>query len=200
MSETFTNSAASVSTTLSPSNTMGSGNTSALSSRLGPAHSRLWIFPLERKLDEGEGRKLIETLLPFVESWKAHKVPVEGRAFLFEGKFLFVSADEGVTKVSGCSTDALFRAVKGAADSLGIVLSDPATVHYRSSVKTSGSSPGEPAEIVSLSRAAFKELAKAGEINQETLVFDPTLTVVGEVLEEKFERPLRDSWHARLLG
>jgi hypothetical protein len=46
-------------------------------------------------------------------------------------------------------------------------------------------------------RPAFAELARQGTVSPETIVFNNTLTRVGDVREGKWETPARASWHGR---
>ena len=46
-------------------------------------------------------------------------------------------------------------------------------------------------------RPDFRRLAQAGEVGEETVVFDNTIGSVGDVRAGRWERPFRESWHAR---
>jgi hypothetical protein len=49
-----------------------------------------------------------------------------------------------------------------------------------------------------VARDDFALLVKHGDVNAETKVFDTTLTTLGDY-RTKFERRVKDSWHAALL-
>jgi hypothetical protein len=46
-------------------------------------------------------------------------------------------------------------------------------------------------------RHEFARLAREGAVGLDTIVFDNTLTRLADVRAGKWERPVRDSWHAR---
>jgi hypothetical protein len=56
----------------------------------------------------------------------------------------------------------------------------------------------EGGEVKSAPSAAFAALYQAGKINGNTLVFDNLIQTKGE-LEEKWLKPLNESWHRRFV-
>ena len=158
---------------------------------LGPEQAKVWVFPLTEALDASGQERLFSRLSPFIQDWQAHKVPVEGRLCLLGNKFLLISANEDVTKVSGCSTDAMFRAVMAAAEEAGTKVCDPAAIHFLS--------PSSEHEVQSVTRGRFKELFANGDLNPESLVFDPTISTVSQIVHGEMLKPLRTSWHSRLV-
>ena len=87
---------------------------------------------------------------------------------------------------SGCSIDALVNRLRALGQELDTVLIEHGQVWYRD---------GEG--IRSVSRAAFRELASAGEVDPDTPVVDTTLTRVSELRSGRLERPARESWHGK---
>ena len=51
--------------------------------------------------------------------------------------------------------------------------------------------------IERVQRDRFAELAALGTVSLQTVVFDNTLTRVGDVRAGRWETPLADAWHAR---
>lgn len=156
---------------------------------LGPGSSRLWVFPLERTLSPEAETAFLGALQRFVESWQAHKAPVQGRVAVYAGKFALVAADEESVRVSGCSNDSLHRAVQEAAELAGTRLCNPENVHFAA----------HDGGIHSVTRSEFKKLAAEGQVDSGTIVYDPLATTVRDFLDGKFERSLDSSWHRRLL-
>ena len=154
-----------------------------------PDAARLWVFSATDAVPPQASPGLLERVDAFLEEWHAHGHPVGGGRDWRYDRFLLIAADEEATGVSGCSTDSLFRVFKAAERELGISLLDSSRVWYRA---------GE--EIRSESRAEFRERSRRGEIGPETIVFDNTAATVGDVRGGRWERPLRDSWHAKLLS
>ena len=84
------------------------------------------------------------------------------------GQFVFVGVNERAAGVSGCSVDALVRRMGQLQSLLGVDLTDNAPVLFRR---------GERIERVP--RERFAELAAAGEVSLDTVVFDNTVQNVG---------------------
>ncbi len=152
-----------------------------------PDDARVWVFAAARPLGEAESASLLRGVDEFVEGWAAHGAPVRGARDWRHGRFLLVGADERATGVSGCSIDSLFHALAAAEADTGISLRDSSLVFFRDA---SG-------EIRSVPRPEFRRLAAAGEVSDDTPVFDNTVTTVGAIRAGRWETRLRDSWHAR---
>jgi len=151
-----------------------------------PDDGRLWIFPSSRPLEPTEQEVLLAEVDDFLEGWAAHGTPLRCGRSLWEDRFLLVAVDEKAAGASGCSIDTLQRRMGLLGPRMGVTLIERGPVWYRD---------GE--EIAAVSRARFKELAAAGEVDPETPVVDTTLTRVGEARAGALERPARESWHAR---
>jgi hypothetical protein len=152
-----------------------------------PDPARVWVFAAPRALDEGEASRLLARVDDFLTRWHAHGHPVVGARDWRHDRFLLVAADEEATGVSGCSTDSLFRVLKEAEGEVGVSLLDSARVWYR----------GADGEVASATRAEFRELAQRGEVDGGTPVVDNTVRQVGALRSGAWERPLRESWHAK---
>ncbi|HSR69046.1 MAG TPA: hypothetical protein VLU25_14005 [Acidobacteriota bacterium] len=153
-----------------------------------PDQSRLWIMGFSRPLGE-RGRQAVSAQLEsFLPTWNAHQIPVTGAFTLVEDRFAVVAGD-AADGLSGCSMDscmANFKQLKRA----GYDALNRALVFYR---LADGS-------IQAADRLTFVKKAESGEIDDTTRVFDTTLQTLGELRRAKgFEKPLADSWHARLL-
>ena len=151
-----------------------------------PADARLWIFPAARRLSDEEGRRVLAEADAFIHQWTAHGVPLSaGRDFRHE-QFVLVGVDERAAGVSGCSVDALVRRMDQLGKELGVELVDPGPVLYRD---------GET--IKRVPRDQFAALASSGKVGLDTVVFDNTLTNVGDVSAGRWEVRAADAWHAR---
>src|ERR1700741_2302638 len=135
-----------------------------------PDDARLWVFATPRPLAPDEADALLARVDGFLERWAAHGAPVLGARELRDARFLLVAADERATGVSGCSIDSLFHALAEVEQALGADLRRPASlVFWR----------GADGEVKSAERAAFRRLAQAGEVGDDTVVFDNTVPTVG---------------------
>jgi len=150
-----------------------------------PADARLWIFAAERELSTGEREYLLATVDGFLDHWAAHGHPLTSARDLRHDRFLLIAVDEAAAGASGCSIDALVRDIKRVEASLGLALIDHGPVLFRN---------GEA--INRVPRDEFSDLARAGTVTPETIVFNNTLTRVGDVRAGRWEVPAAQSWHA----
>jgi hypothetical protein len=154
-----------------------------------PANARLWIFAAERALSAQEREYLLSTVDGFLDEWQAHQRPLVSARDLRHDRFLFVGVDESAAGASGCSIDSLVRDIKRLEAELGLALIDRAPVLYREG--------GEGGEIVRVPREEFAELARTGRVTPETIVFDNTLTQLGDLQAGRWEVPAEQAWHGR---
>jgi hypothetical protein len=153
-----------------------------------PDDARLWVFAAPRPLQPAEADALLARVDGFLERWAAHGAPVLGARELRDGRFLLVAADERATGVSGCSIDTLFHALAEVEAALGTDLRRTAQrVFWRAA----------GGEVRSAERAEFRRLAQAGEVGDDTPVFDNTVATVGELRAGRWETRFRDAWHAK---
>jgi len=152
-----------------------------------PDDARLWIFGADRSLDPGERERLLERVDAFLETWNAHGHPLTGARRWAEERFLLVGV-EATAPPSGCSIDAMVGVLKEVEAELGLGITGHGPVFWRD----------EDGSVRSASRADFRRLAREGEVDPGTTVFDPTLTRIGDLREEGgFEVPAHASWHGR---
>jgi hypothetical protein len=151
-----------------------------------PPDARLWIFSAARRLSDEERQRVLAEVDAFIEQWAAHDTPLTAGRDLRHDRFVFVAVDERAAGVSGCSIDALVRRMEHLQSALGVELVNHAPVVYR-----------DGQAIARVSRERFADLAAAGAVSLDTLVFDNTLTKVGDVRAGRWEVRAADAWHAR---
>ena len=149
-----------------------------------PPDARLWIFPAARPLNDEERRRVLAEADAFIDKWMAHGVPLTAGRDLRHNQFVLVGVNERAAGVSGCSVDALVRRMDQLGRELGVDLVDNAPVQYR-----------EGNTIARVSRDEFSSLVAKGAVNLNTVVFDNTVTKVGDV--DRWEVRAADAWHAR---
>ena len=153
-----------------------------------PDDARLWVFAAPRPLDDDQAGALLASVDGFLARWAAHGAPVLGARDLRHGQFLLVAADERATGVSGCSIDSLFHALADVEEALGTELRRTASlVLYRDA----------EGAVRATERPEFRRLAQEGAVGEDTVVFDNTVSSVGDLRAGKWERPFRDAWHAK---
>lgn len=153
-----------------------------------PANARLWIFAAERPLSEREREYLLSTVDTFLDHWQAHRRPLVSARDFRHDQFLFVGVDESAAGASGCSIDALVRDIKQLESELGLTLIDRAPVLYREAAD---------GPIVRVPRDEFAALVRAGRVTKQTIVFDNTLTQLGDLQAGRWEVPAEQAWHGR---
>ncbi len=149
---------------------------------------RVWIYQSSRFLQADEIARIENILSEFVVQWTAHGNQLAGSFRIRYGLFLMLMVDEEKAMVTGCSIDKSVHLLKKIEQELGITWFDRMQIAYRD--PNSGS-------INIVGRDAFSSLVKEGGVHADTIVFNNMLTLVDE-LDEKWEVPLKDSWHARV--
>src|SRR5947207_1563002 len=135
-----------------------------------PDSSRTWVFGSDRTLDAAQSKALLTEVDRFLPQWKAHGSDLTvGRDWKY-ARFLTVAVDQSTAGASGCSIDGLFRTLKSLEGRVGASLVGSGKIFYRDS---SGA-------IQSVNREDFVKRAAKGDITMSTIVFDPTVTSLGE--------------------
>ena len=155
-----------------------------------PDSARLWIFGVSRPLELDEVRRFLGRVDAFLATWAAHGHPLAAGRCWEQDRFLMVGVDDLVEAPSGCSIDALLRLLAELEEELGVDVRGNAPIWYRN----------VEGGIERVTRPAFRQRVRAGEIDGDTRVFDLSLTRVRDLREGSFEGPVRERWHARFLG
>jgi hypothetical protein len=153
-----------------------------------PDDSRVWVFAADRNLDQQQSTQMLEEVDRFLPNWNAHGSPLTVGRDWRDGRFLTVAVDQSTAGASGCSIDGLFRTLKSLEGKLGASMVTSGLVFFRDSAGA----------VQSSDRERFAELGDEGKISRDTKAFDPTVQTLGE-WRARFELPLRESWHAKLL-
>jgi hypothetical protein len=151
-----------------------------------PPRARLWIFSASRPLSEAEGQRVLAEVDAFIERWAAHGTPLTAGRDLRYGQFVFIAVDVDAADASGCSVDALVRRMRQLGEVLGVELVNNAPVMYR-----------DGDAITRVPRERFAELVDAGVVALDSVVFDNTLTSVGDLRAGRWELPAGEAWHRR---
>ena len=152
--------------------------------------SRVWCFGASRAPGGPETAHLLDSMQAFVEEWTAHSRDLRAGMAWRDQRFLIIAVDESHASASGCSIDALSRQLRELESRLNVRLLDSASVWYRDAT----------GRIRSCSRDDFGTMAKHGDVDANTSVFDLTITRLGDYRGGTFERPASESWHRALLG
>ena len=155
-----------------------------------PRNSRVWVFAANRALTPDDETQLAGVIRRAFGVW-TNKSPGVGGVFEFrEARFLVVGADEREACVSGCGIDAMMLWVKQIESQSGLRLVDRMEIFWR----------GADGAVQSAQRAQFKRLFDAGEVTPRTRVFDTAVARSDAFLDDRFELPLAESWHAQIFA
>lgn len=150
-----------------------------------PDDARLWVFAADRAVDGGDADALLARVDAFLDQWNAHGDPLMAARRWDEDRFLLVAVDERSVPPSGCSIDALHRVLKEFESQRGVGLTDHIHVLWRDA----------DGRVVRTARPDFARMAREGEVDLDTPVFDTTLTRKGALTG--FEVPAGEAWHRR---
>ena len=154
-----------------------------------PDSARVWVYGSEPALEKKNADAMLTEVDTFLESWKAHGVPLHSARDWSDDRFLTIAVDQEQEGASGCSIDGLFRTLKALEAKVGGQLVTSGLVYYR----------GRDGEIRAVSRDHFTQLSNEGEIDNDSEVFDLSVTGLGE-WRSRFRSRAADSWHASLMA
>lgn len=149
--------------------------------------TRVWVYQADREFTAAERKTIGELTGVFVQHWESHGKPVNGTIEIFYSRFLVLFIDEQDDQSCGRSVDASVRFMKELEQELGVKLLDRMLVAYR-----------KGGTIYSCTLAEFENRLAAGEVDENTIVFNNTVHTITEFLKN-WEVPLSMSWHSRLL-
>ena len=150
--------------------------------------SRIWIYQSDRELTTQEQNTLNLELEKFVSEWTAHNVALSGSFEILLGRFIVIMIDESKTSASGCSIDKCFNFLKKIESRINVNFMNRLLLAYK-----------DNGEIKLLPKNKFEDLVKAGEITDETIVFNNLIEKKSE-LKTKWQVPLKESWHKMMLS
>lgn len=151
-----------------------------------PDGARVWIFGAGRELHGEEAASLHGAVDGFLASWKAHGTPLRAARAWRHNRFLIVCVDTETELPSGCSIDALTGVLREMETGLGARFLGNEAVWYRDAA----------GRVARASRPEFRKLAATGEVTGGSIVFDNSLTTLGELRAGRWEGPAADRWHA----
>ena len=152
------------------------------------AASKVWIYSSDKSINDQMAEEINEKIALFTTQWTAHDVALKASGTVLYNRFIILSVDESQTNASGCSIDKSVHFIKQIEQGFGLQLFDRLTIYYLK---------GE--ELVPFHLNEILEKVGSGEINQQTKIFDTTLTQLG-ALRSEFIKEAGKSWLGRFLG
>lgn len=154
-----------------------------------PDDTRVWVYGLDRPLDDATRERVTAVLDEFMKTWTSHDVPVKGAYALVEDRILIL-AGYCTDGIGGCSTDSSVRVVKALQADYGVNGLDRSLVFYRA----------DDDQVHALSRVDFQKKVEAGILGDGTPVFDTTIQNLNDLRAGRFETVFEKSWHAKAFG
>lgn len=153
-----------------------------------PPHTRVWVYQSNRPFTDQETEEIQLKAAAFAKSWVSHSQQLQAAAVLTHNRFLILMVDESMAGASGCSIDSSVAFVKQLQAQYGVDFFDRMRFSYKDA----------QGEVKTIPRNAFEEAYQQGLIDDDTLVFD-TLVKDKASLDTSFLKPLKESWHARMV-
>ena len=150
--------------------------------------SRIWIYQSDRELTTEEQSNLRSELEKFVSEWTAHNVALSGSFEVLHDRFIVIMIDESKTSASGCSIDKCFNFLKKMESQMNVNFMNRLLLAYK-----------DQDAIKLLPKNKFEELLKAGQLTEETIVFNNLIEKKSE-LKTKWQIPVKESWHKIMLS
>lgn len=147
-----------------------------------PDTARIWIYTSSRNFSEKEQSEIENKVSRFLEQWTAHGHDLKASFALPYQRFIVLGIDQSQAQASGCSIDASLRFIQSLEHEYQLELLNNSLITY----KTEN-------QIVSLPLLEFKAQVSAGFINENTIVFDNTVTNKYNFLL-RWVCPAKDSW------
>jgi len=147
----------------------------------------IWIYTLSKELTNEQLVKFKSHCQNFVNGWTAHDVSLDASFELYENRLLIFKVNEANYSASGCSIDKQLGLVKELEQLFHVELLNRLLVAYENNSQI---------EVVKASQ--IKELLTHKIINENTIVFNNTITQSSELLNN-WKLPLHQTWLVKYL-
>lgn len=151
-------------------------------------NQRIWIYTLSNELSSEQLADFKTRCQDFVSHWTAHEVSLDASFELFQNRILIFKVNEDKYNASGCSIDKQVRFVKELEQAFSVELLNRLLVAYESNGTV---------EVVKQSQIG--DLLSSGKINENTLVFNNTLSQSSDLLTN-WKQPLNKTWLAKYIN
>lgn len=152
-----------------------------------PESTRVWIYQADRPFHEKDIPQIRNMVKQFAENWVSHNRALRAFGDVYHHRFVVLMVDESRAEASGCSIDASVAFLKHLQQQFGVDLFDRMRFSFQ----------GDKG-VETVSRDEFERLYREGKIDDQTLVFDTLVDSKG-AFEQGFVKPLKESWHQRLV-
>lgn len=154
-----------------------------------PDDARVWIYGFDRKMDTDTRNAVAADLKAFIDNWTSHNERVHGAFDILEDRFVVLAGwCEG--GLGGCSIDASFGVIRSFREKYRLDGLNRDLVFYRT----------KKGAVEVANREQFGKMVSSGQLNSSTIVFDLTVTRVGDLRAGRFETTFKNCWHARVFA
>lgn len=153
-----------------------------------PKSSRVWVYQASRELKPLEEEYILSSLRKFVPAWTAHDQHLSAHGWIAKKLFLFLMVDETQTGASGCSIDSSVAFIRSLGEKLNIDWFDRLNFAYKD----------ESDRIHLIHKDELPNAYKSGAVQDHTIFMNTLINSRGD-LEDKWEVPLKDSWHYKFV-
>lgn len=151
-----------------------------------PAYAKVWLYPCSENLRQDQRDAISKDIEAFVEEWLSHKRIVKGSGGIVSDRIIFLTADEEVVDVSGCSIDSSVRFIKSLEDRYQIQCFDRTQMIYQSN-----------GQVNSLHFRNIASVVESGDLNEDDLVFNIQANTVAQLQQAWI--PFSQSPYARFV-
>lgn len=150
-------------------------------------NERIWIYTISKALGADQLTELKNRCQQFVSTWTAHEVSLDASFELYKDRLLIFKVNEANYNASGCSIDKQVRLVKELEQQFSVELLNRLLVAYE-----------HHNEVVVVKTAEIAGLLHEGAINENTLVFDNTISQSADLVSN-WKKPLKETYLSRYL-
>ncbi|MCR9015152.1 hypothetical protein [Aquiflexum gelatinilyticum] len=148
-----------------------------------PAHSRIWTYTSNRKLNASEVEILSSRLSAFCEQWNTHGALMPTSYEIMFDQIIILAVDESQLGASGCSIDSSVRVLRDIENEMDIDLLNQGKVSF---IKSEGG-----LEVNSI--LGIKSKVTEGILQAETIVLNPVVQSKSD-LEKNWKIKAKESW------
>ncbi|MBA3647951.1 MAG: ABC transporter ATPase [Chitinophagales bacterium] len=146
--------------------------------------SRVWIYTCNRAFTDTESRDINNALKLFCKEWTAHGSTLLAKGEIFYNRFIVLMVDETHAGASGCSIDKSVHFMQVIESEYQVQLFNRLLVSWKA---------GNNINVTALND--LDKLIENGEITEDTLVFNNTITLKKH-FDQRWIIPLKESWLA----
>ena len=146
------------------------------------SNGRIWIFGCSSPLSGTEQKEISSYMNEFCAQWAAHGNALQSKFDIRYDRMLILKVNEDFEPASGCSIDTAMDAFRQVDNKYQLDLFNRMRLHFL-----------ERSDLKVVMMADLSEALRAGEITADSLFLDSSISNAQE-WEERWERPLKDSW------